>query len=187
MPPLILAYAVLTSGTGKAAVGPKRKPGEDASIFKTDKSGRMLIAESDDSNSDNDRKVEGSAFVSAQRGVDGQTRGAGGTVRFSKNTKRAREEEAGMDIDDVDDRPRSAGGVKTKVKAEAAKDRRQKKMKARLGEEFRAKVRRCLFRRLVSMLTCRSVVQVISNGPEDRIRIRTCHSARPISRREEGG
>ena len=98
----------------------------------------MVIAESDDSNDENDRKVEGSAFVSAQRGVDGQTRGAGGAVRFSKNTKRAREEENAMDIDD--ERPKKDGGVKVKDKAELAKDRRQRKMKARLGEEFRAKV-----------------------------------------------
>lgn len=70
--------------------------------------------------------------MSAQRGIDGQTRDSKGNLRFNKNNKQAREEEATM-MDDIDD------GDKDSKKRVA--ERRKKRMEmGKLGGEFKAKV-----------------------------------------------
>lgn len=115
-----------------AAAARKRKPGQDAAHFKTDRSGKMVIEESGDEDDGMDAKRggagEGSAYMTAMRGVDGATRNARGGLKFNKNTKRAREaereDEAMMDLDELigDKKPKKA-----------------KKKAAKLGEEFRSK------------------------------------------------
>ena len=114
--------------SAEASVKPKRRPGQDAEHFKTDKSGRLVIAESDSDKGDADDA--GGAFVGAQRGVDGQTRTASGIVKFARGTKRAKEEEMEMD-----DEPKQQKGRRDDVV-----EKRKKMSKARLGDEFRAKV-----------------------------------------------
>lgn len=71
--------------------------------------------------------MAGSAFMSAQRGLDGQTRDAKGNLRFNKNTKRSREEERMLDLDEED--------------GKKVVERRKKRMEmGKLGGEFKAKV-----------------------------------------------
>lgn len=103
----------------------KRKPGQDAAHFKTDKSGKMVIEESgsEAEEDDRDRAGEGNAYMSAMVGADGATRGARG-LKFNKNTKRARADEDAMDLDEL------IGDKKKKKKAAPIK---------KLGEEFRSK------------------------------------------------
>jgi len=110
-----------------------RKPGQDASHFKTDKSGKLIIpAEGSDdemAGQVNTRlHMEGSAFMAAQHGVDGATRDSRGGLKFNKNTKRGRqeEEEMGIDLDEV-------MGPKKEPK-------KRKEQNKKLGEEFKAKV-----------------------------------------------
>jgi ribosomal RNA-processing protein 12 len=78
------------------------------------------------------RNVEGTAFMSAQTGVDGATRDARGNLKFNKNTKRSRMEDDDMDVD-FDE------SIKKAYMPEQKKKKKQEGNK-RLGEEFRAKV-----------------------------------------------
>ena len=114
-----------------SAASKKRKPGQDASHFKTDRFGKLVIPDSNfDHEPDANAKAgAGSAFVNATRGVDGAFRDGRGNLRFNKNTKRSRaqEEGMGMDLDEV------MGESKKKIKGQGV-------AVERLGEEFRAKV-----------------------------------------------
>ncbi|BEI80482.1 hypothetical protein CcaverHIS002_0110110 [Cutaneotrichosporon cavernicola] len=103
-----------------SAASRKRKPGQDAAHFKTDRSGKLVIEDVG--------AGEGTAYMAAMRSVDGATRDARGGLKFNKNTKRAREaereDEAMMDLDELigDKKPKKA-----------------KKRAVKLGEEFRSK------------------------------------------------
>ncbi|RSH79233.1 uncharacterized protein EHS24_001272 [Apiotrichum porosum] len=116
----------------------KRKPGQDAVHFKTDKSGRMVI-EDENAGADGDEGMgggadaaagAGNAYLAAMAGVDGATRGASGGLKFNKNTKRSRAEEReaeAMDLDElIGDKPKNLKKKKTAAPA-------------KLGEEFRPK------------------------------------------------
>nr|XP_019045182.1 ribosomal RNA-processing protein 12 [Kwoniella bestiolae CBS 10118]OCF24112.1 ribosomal RNA-processing protein 12 [Kwoniella bestiolae CBS 10118] len=114
----------------------RRKPGQDASHFTTDKSGKMVIRE--DQSSDEDagpstssaRAMEGSGFM-ARNEVDGFTRDSRGNMKFTRNTKKARDNELSMMIDEEGDR---------KLENTKKLEERRKKRKAMgLGEEFKAK------------------------------------------------
>lgn len=121
------------SGADHSASSRKRKPGQEAALFKTDNSGKLVIPDSD-SEAEQPNAGGGNAFMAAQRGVDGASRDARGNLRFNKNTKRARaeEERMGMDLDEV---------MGEKKKDKDAKDgKKRSKVVGRLGEEFRAKV-----------------------------------------------
>lgn len=119
-----------------SAAARRRKPGQDASHFKTDKSGKLLIDEpaqsSGNSGPSEVERMAGDAFLANQTSTDGATRDARGALKFNKNTKRSRETEReyemtfGAGIIDQDD--------KDKVK-------KKKKEVTKLGEEFRSKVR----------------------------------------------
>lgn len=125
--------ANLSIGADSSAGSRKRKPGQDAARFKTDKSGKLIIAESDSETEALTNAEAGNAFMAAQRSIDGASRDAKGNLRYNKNTKRARaeEERMGMDLDEV------MGEKKDKDKAGKQK---RSKIVGRLGEEFRAKV-----------------------------------------------
>lgn len=111
----------------------RRKPGQDASHFKTDKSGKLVIDEPSSSAQDSGptemERMAGDAFLANQTSTDGATRDAKGTLKFNKNTKRSRETEReyemtfGAGIIDQDD-----------------KLKKKKKEVTKLGEEFRSKV-----------------------------------------------
>ncbi|WVQ96562.1 hypothetical protein IAU59_003667 [Kwoniella sp. CBS 9459] len=117
----------------------RRKPGQDASHFSTDKSGKMVIAEADpdnDASHVNANATAGSAFIAGQTSVDGFHRDSRGNLRANKNTKRARQEERdAMDMA-MDDDGEGGKGAATGKKLE---DRRKKRKAMGLGEEFRAK------------------------------------------------
>jgi ribosomal RNA-processing protein 12 len=119
-------------GSDPSAGKPRRRPGQDAAHFKTDKSGKLVIQESDgeagDASSTDAARGAGNAFLAAQRGVDGASRDARGNLRFNKNTKRVREaerEDEAMELDQL-------VGEK--------KERKKRREVVKLGEEFRAKV-----------------------------------------------
>ena len=121
----------LLTGADPSGSNRKRKPGQDASHFQTDTSGRLIIPDDhDDSQLVNPKvDVEGTAYMSAQRGVDGQSRDAKGNLRFNKNTKRTREDDGMMmDLDEV------MGG------SEKEKKKKKKRDVEKLGGEFRSKV-----------------------------------------------
>lgn len=111
---------------------PKRKPGQDASHFKTDKTGKIIIP---NENSDDEgdvpasRNVEGTAFMTAQRGTDGSFRDAKGNLKFNKNTKRNRADEDMMDLDEVMGEKKGDSDKKKKKRA-----------LEKLGSEFKSKV-----------------------------------------------
>ncbi|WVR06684.1 hypothetical protein IAU60_003716 [Kwoniella sp. DSM 27419] len=117
----------------------RRKPGQDASHFSTDKSGRLVIAdpEADEASAQagsSSNAVDGSAFMAATRGVDGFHRDARGNLKANKNTKRGREEEReAMMVDGEDDQAKGGNSAKQ------LEERRKKRKAMGLGEEFRAK------------------------------------------------
>ncbi|OCF44347.1 ribosomal RNA-processing protein 12 [Kwoniella heveanensis CBS 569] len=122
----------------------RRKPGQDASHFSTDKSGKMVIAESDSDNDNNNgggahpNAAAGSAYIAGQTSVDGFHRDSRGNLRANKNTKRARQEERdamSMAMDEDGEGGAGAGTAGNKK----LEERRKKRKAMGLGEEFRAK------------------------------------------------
>jgi ribosomal RNA-processing protein 12 len=126
------------SAADPSAASRKRKPGQDAAHFKTDKSGRMIIADEDAGNDDQDHPMgssadaaagAGNAYLTSMQGADGAVRTAGG-LKFNKNTKRSRdadrEDADAMDLDEL------IGDKKDKKKKKAAAPIK------RLGDEFRS-------------------------------------------------
>lgn len=115
----------------------KRKPGQDASHFKTDKSGKLIIDEPTTSSSSSGpgpgptetERMAGDAYLSGQMQVGGAVRDAKGNLKFNKNTKRAREVE--KEYEDT-----YSGGVLEKEEVVKKKP----KSVTKLGEEFRSKV-----------------------------------------------
>lgn len=112
----------------------RRKPGQDASYFKTDEeSGKIVI---DDSDSDDEinaqaTDVAGTAYRENITSVDGFTRGPNGRIKFNKDTKKRRLEEANMEDVEMGDVDESTPKSK-KIK--------KKKSEVKLGHEFKAKV-----------------------------------------------
>ena len=111
----------------------KRKPGQDASHFKTDKSGKLIIDEPTTSavgpGPTETERMAGDAYLSGQMQVGGAVRDAKGNLKFNKNTKRAREVE--KEYEDT-----YSGGVLEKEEVVKKKP----KSVTKLGEEFRSKV-----------------------------------------------
>jgi ribosomal RNA-processing protein 12 len=122
----------------------RRKPGFEATKFKTDEdTGKMIIADSDSDVGANTSKLStkpsvndalaGAAYRETLVSVDGFTRNPNGTIKFHKDTKKRRKEEMEMEMDvDVDDA--------TGKKHAAGPHRTPKKKPARVGQEFKAKV-----------------------------------------------
>ncbi|KAH9935629.1 NUC173-domain-containing protein [Fomitopsis serialis] len=105
----------------------RRKPGQDATHFKTDDdTGKMVIDEAEDETDDG--VTADDAYKESLTSADGFTRGPNGRVKFNKDTKKRRREnqDAGEDVEmgEAD----TAGGKKNKRRTEA-----------KLGQEFRAK------------------------------------------------
>jgi len=116
------------------ATNRRRKPGQEASQFKTDaETGRMVIAEDDSDDEDQGATdVAGTAFRSNLESVDGHTRGVNGRVKFNKDTKKRRAAE----LEDGDVEMADAPSVSTKPSSA------KRKTSVKLGQEFKAKVRR---------------------------------------------
>lgn len=147
-----------------------RKPGQDASHFKTDKSGKLIIPDDKDEIEQDEpasRSMEGTAFIAAQSGVDGASRDARGNLRFNKNTKRSRMEDDDMDVD-FDESIKKAYMPEQKKK--------KKEQSKKLGEEFRAKVRLSVLQVYSQLMN--SAREEISRGKVDRILSHMCPSDR---------
>lgn len=112
----------------------RRKPGQDASHFKTDEdTGKMIIDEedgSDDRHMASSADVAGTAYRESMTSVDGFTRGPNGRVKFHKDTKKRRRED--LETEDIE-------MADTEI-ATATSKRNKRKAEAKLGHEFKAKV-----------------------------------------------
>ena len=113
------------------AKGSRRsKHRQDGDHFKKDEeTGKMIIEESDtDVDGVPEPDVAGTAYREALTSVDGFTRGPGGRIKFNKDTKKRRRENAveDEDVEMGEAEPTRPGKKRSDVK---------------LGQEFRAKVR----------------------------------------------
>lgn len=130
----------------------RRQPGQDASHFKTDSSsGRIVIDDetftSAPKSKDPSDDIAGQAYRDQMTGVDGFTRGPSGEVKFHKNTKKRRAEEAAAEAAYGD------GGEDVEMnETRKAVDREKKKKieRVHLGQEFKAKVRDNIFKLISS-------------------------------------
>ncbi|KAK0212882.1 armadillo-type protein [Desarmillaria ectypa] len=109
----------------------RRKPGQEASQFKTDDdTGKMIIDDSDnDEAGDAKTDVAGEAYRESITSVDGFKRGANGRVKFNKDTKKRRREDSAVD-EDVE---MGDGDISYKVQTS------KRKSDVKLGHEFKAK------------------------------------------------
>lgn len=109
--------------------GKRRKPGQDAAHFKTDdETGKMVI---DDEGADTeDGGVPDDAYKESLTSADGFTRGPNGRIKFNKDTKKRRRENADNDEDVEMGDADVATGKKNKRRTDV-----------KLGHEFKAKVR----------------------------------------------
>lgn len=118
------------STNNPALQAPRRKPGQLASKFQTDKSGKLIITDDNSADEADPSASAGAAFMAnvANTTADGTYRDSRGNLKFNRNTKRAREAEGdilrGLDEEDA---------------KKENKLRERKKMRKQLGEEFRAK------------------------------------------------
>ena len=112
----------------------RRKPGQDASHFKTDDNGKLVIdsdgSDDDEANAQEATDVAGTAYREKITSVDGFTQGRNGKIKFNKDTKKRRLEAANMEDVEMADVDESTSKSK----------KMKKKSEAKLGHEFKAKV-----------------------------------------------
>lgn len=128
LPPTLVAQVFLSAAQARG----RRKPGREAAEFGLDEeTGKMIIDDASESEENDEApdEVAGAAYREAITSADGFTRGAGGRVKFNKNTKKRRRagEDEDVDMMDVDD-------AQPKHKAN------KRKTEVKLGHEFKAKV-----------------------------------------------
>ncbi|KAG6900495.1 hypothetical protein C0993_009805 [Termitomyces sp. T159_Od127] len=111
----------------------RRKPGQDASHFKTDEDTGKMIIDEEDGSDDRDvapsSDVAGTAYRESMTSVDGFTRGPNGRVKFNKDTKKRRRED--LEAEDIE--------MADTETVTAASKRNKRKAEAKLGHEFKAK------------------------------------------------
>jgi len=107
----------------------RRKPGQDATRFKTDEdTGKMVIDEGGSDNEGSGNVVD-DAYKETLISADGFTRGPNGRIKFNKDTKKRRRENEGEDEDvEMADADKASSDKKTKRRSEV-----------KLGHEFKAK------------------------------------------------
>ena len=128
LPPILFAKLFLSAVQARG----RRKPGQATAEFKLDEeTGKMVIDDASESeqNGEEPDDVAGAAYREAITSADGFTRGAGGRVKFNKNTKKRRragedEDADAMDVDDTQPKRRT----------------NKRKAEVKLGHEFKAKV-----------------------------------------------
>jgi ribosomal RNA-processing protein 12 len=132
----------------------RRRPGQDAARFRTDAdTGKLVLGGSDDSDADADAggapagdDVAGGAYREKLTSADGFARGAGGRVKFHRDTKKRRRDAADaedVEMDDAAPAPAPAAGAGAAPAAKKARARTEQ----RFGHEFKAKVRAARARR----------------------------------------
>jgi len=111
----------------------RRKPGQDASHFKTDEDSGKLIIDSDsddEANAQEATDVAGTAYREKITSVDGFTQGRNGKIKFNKDTKKRRLDEANMEDVEMADVDESTS---------KSKKMKKKSSEVKLGHEFKAK------------------------------------------------
>ncbi|KAI5117784.1 hypothetical protein M0805_000427 [Coniferiporia weirii] len=117
-----------------------RKPGADASKFKTDEStGKLLIkpdsdADGDTGAPDEDARLAGGAYQEALTSADGFTRDARGRVKFHKDTKKRRRDAA-----DAESTFENADVEMAEANAEGKNKKLKRNNSVKIGQEFKAK------------------------------------------------
>ena len=129
----ILTRTVQNGKPGGKDAKSKRRPGQDDLGFATDaETGKLLLRDDEEGNEggegDMDVDDAGAAFTAKGRGVDGYSVTKTGAVKFNKNTKRVRQEEA--ELDELLAAAAEEGGKK--------KYKSAKKQKTQIGSEFKA-------------------------------------------------
>lgn len=129
-----LQLYVLTTRTLAGNKNRRRKPGQEASHFKTDDdTGKMVIEGEDGVAQMAVDDVAGAAYKESLTSVDGFTRGANGRVKFNKDTKkRRRANEGNGDDEDVEMRDAVSSGL--------SRSNKKPKKEEKIGQEFKAKV-----------------------------------------------
>ncbi|KAG7098810.1 hypothetical protein E1B28_000715 [Marasmius oreades] len=124
----------VASRIAKGSSNKRRKPGQEASRFKTDEdTGKMIIdakASDDDVNGHTLKSkddVVGSAYRESITSVDGFTRGPNGRVKFNKDTKKRRREN-----EDAEDDP-------MEVVENNSKKQKSRQFHTKPGQEYKAK------------------------------------------------
>ncbi|KAL0578292.1 pre-rRNA processing protein [Marasmius crinis-equi] len=126
----------VASRVTNASSNKRRKPGQDASRFKTDDDTGKMIIDEDESDEDagagapqqkSKEDVVGTAYRESITSVDGFTRGPNGRIKFNKDTKKRRRENQDAEDDAMD------------VVEDNPKKQKTKQGNARLGHEFKAK------------------------------------------------
>ncbi|KAG5648632.1 hypothetical protein DXG03_003243 [Asterophora parasitica] len=111
----------------------RRKPGQDASHFKTDEDTGKMIIDAEDAEEpqevDPSTDVAGTAYRESMTSVDGFTRGPNGRVKFHKDTKKRRRE-----ADEAEDVEMADGEI-----APTAGKKNKRKVEPKIGHEFKAK------------------------------------------------
>jgi ribosomal RNA-processing protein 12 len=112
----------------------RRKPGQEASKFKTDADTGRVIIDEDESDSDAPQSkskpgyVEGDLYKESLTSVDGFTRGPSGKIKFHKDTKKRRREESDEDVEMAD------------AAVDVGVSKSKKRSEVKVGQEFKAKV-----------------------------------------------
>ena len=102
--------------------------------FQTDDNGKLVIdsdgSDDDEANAQEATDVAGTAYCEEITSVDGFTQGRNGKIKFNKDTKKRRLEEANMEDVEMADVDESTSKSK----------KMKKKSEVKLGHEFKAKV-----------------------------------------------
>lgn len=147
---------VIASGGKQPSMNRKRQPGQEASKFTLDEeTGRMLIEDPDEPQSDADETgdqidVEGAgrAYLDRERGVHGITTNKDGKVRLNKNNKRNRAADEEMEAEQMEleeqlealQRQREANAQTSGTNSlSASQNKKRKQERKQIGQEFRAK------------------------------------------------
>ena len=145
------------SGGKQPSISRKRQPGQEASKFTLDEeTGRMVIEDSDEEQSDEDEKAEkqidvegaGRAYLDRERGVHGMSTDKNGKVRLNKNNKRNRAADEEMEAEQIEleeqlaalQRQREAASETVNGTSAANNNNKKRKQERKqIGQEFRAK------------------------------------------------
>ncbi|THH08369.1 hypothetical protein EW145_g2754 [Phellinidium pouzarii] len=142
--PMDLLHGANTRITNARKEG--RKPGAEASKFKTDEqSGKLLLesdseAEGDVGAPDSDARLGGGAYHETLTSTDGFTRDSRGRVKFHKDTKKRRRDAADAEgADENVDVEMADGDADASNKSRNKKLKQKQKSSTKIGQEFKAK------------------------------------------------
>ena len=131
-----------------AAQGQSSGQGKKKEHFRSDaETGKLMIREDGDESDEGGQGEQmdvdgaGDAFTAKERGADGFKIGKGGSVRFNKNTKRMRADEAEWEemLDEAEGGRKRSGDKAEDGDKRRKRTKQQKPAKTPIGAEFKAK------------------------------------------------